>query len=64
MQIHFLLLNIYCFFCHGLETPNSDKLVAKVCNFTLAFINKFASSAEVLFFNSELAEVHPISTVK
>lgn len=65
MQIHFLLLNIYCyFFCCGLETANSDKLIVKVCNFTLAFINTFTSAAEVLFFTSELAEMHPISAVK
>lgn len=53
MQIRFPLVNIYWyFFCHGLETVNCDKLVAKVCNFTLAFKNTFTST-EVLFFVSD-----------
>lgn len=54
MQIHFPMVNIYCyFFCHGLETVNSDKLVVKVCNFTLVFKNMFTSSTEVLVFVSD-----------
>lgn len=62
MQIYFLLFSIYFyFFCYGWET---DKLIIKVCNFTFAFINTFTSSAEMLFFNFELAEMHPLPAVK
>jgi len=59
------LLNIYCyFFCYGLKTANADKLILKICNFALAFINTFTSTAEMLFFIFEFAEMHHILAVK
>lgn len=65
MQIHFLLLNIYCyFFCCRLKTANSDKLVVNERNFTLPFRNTLLFSAEVLFFSSELADMHLVLAVK